>query len=121
MLYFSLVLTETISKVLVSSTSDSGPLVSDTIAVTPDRPYDIRVEQYLIDMDASSEYVDITIDGQNVGNNEFRLDTFLRSIAPRCHGNFLKTSIFYPSTIKLIIYIKERSNSRSYNTMLFRQ
>ena len=87
-LYLSLVLTETISKVFVSSTPDSGPLVSDTITATLDRANDIRVELYLTDMDASSEYLDITIDGQNVGNNEFRLDTFLRSIAPRCHGNF---------------------------------
>ena len=114
-MYFSLVLTETISKDFVSSTPDSGPLVSDTIVATLDRAYDIRAELYLTDMDTSSEYVDITIDGQNVGNNEFRLDTFLRSIATRCHGNFLKTSICLPFNIK------ERSNSRSYNTMLFRQ
>ena len=58
---------ETISKVLVSSTPDPGPLISDTIAVTPDRTYDIKVELYLTDMDVSSEYVDIEIDGQNVG------------------------------------------------------
>ena len=64
---FSLVLPETISKVLVSSTPDPGPLISDTIAVTPDRAYDVKVELYLTDMDASSEYVDIVIDGQNVG------------------------------------------------------
>ena len=66
-LSFSLVLPETISKVLVSSTPDPGPLISDTINVTPDRTYDIKVELYVTDMDASNEYVDITIDGQNVG------------------------------------------------------
>ena len=66
-LSFSLVLPETISKVLVSSTPDPGPLISDTINVTPDRAYDIKVELYVTDMDASDEYVDITIDGQNVG------------------------------------------------------
>ena len=82
---------ETISKVLVISTPDPRPLISDTIAVTPDREYDIRVEQYLTDMDAPSEYVDNTIDGQKVGNNELRLDRFLRSF--RCHGNYLKTSV----------------------------
>ena len=66
-LYFSLVLPETITKVLVSSTPDPGPLISDSIAVTPDRAYDIKVELYLTDLNAADEYVDITIDGQNVG------------------------------------------------------
>ena len=99
---------ETISKVIVSSTPDPGPLIGDTIAVTPDREYDIRIEQYLTDMVVPSKYVDNTIDGQKVGNNVFRLDTFHRS--PRCHGNYLKTLVC------LLL-----NSYTAYNTMLFRK
>ena len=90
-LYCFTVLPETISKVIVSSTPDHGPLIGDTTDVTPDRAYDIRGEQNLTDIVVPSKYVDNAIDGQKVGNNVFRLDTFHRS--PRCHGNYLKTSV----------------------------
>ena len=60
-------MSETITKIFVSNNPDPGPLISETIDVTQDRAYDVKVELYLTDLDYQNEYVDIKIDGQNVG------------------------------------------------------
>ena len=60
-------MSETITKIFVSNNPDPGPLISETIDVTQDRAYDVKVELYLTDLDYQNEYVDIEINGQNVG------------------------------------------------------
>ena len=50
-----------------SNSPSNGPLIEQTIAVNPNIIYHVGIEIMLTDLDASSEYADISINGNNVG------------------------------------------------------
>ena len=50
-----------------SNTPSNGPLIEKTITVTPNISYHVKIEVMLNDLDASHEYADISINGNNVG------------------------------------------------------
>ena len=52
----------------MSSTSPSnGPLIEQSITVTPNIIYHVKIEVMLTDLDLNTEYADISINGNNVG------------------------------------------------------
>ena len=52
---------------MTSNSPSVGPLIEQTITVTPNIIYNVKIEVMLTDLDSSSEYADISINGNNVG------------------------------------------------------
>ena len=53
--------------VMSSTFPSNGPLISQDITVTANQFYNVQLEVMLTDLDSSSEYADISINGINVG------------------------------------------------------
>ena len=51
-----------------STPASSAPVVTGTLSVSPGNQYSVKVEIYLTDLDASSEYATTTIGGKNMGD-----------------------------------------------------
>ena len=52
---------------MASTSPSNGPLITQGITVSANETYDVQVEVMLTDLDSSSEYADISINGNNVG------------------------------------------------------
>ena len=52
---------------LATKTPSSGPLITGSIAVSPNTLYNVKVEIMSTDVDGGHEYLDITMDGQSFG------------------------------------------------------
>ena len=52
---------------MFARTSSSNPVITDTLSVTPNQRYEMTIEVYGTDLDDSDEYIEITVDGNNIG------------------------------------------------------
>ena len=50
-----------------SNSPSNGPLIEQTITVTPNIIYHVKIEVMITDLDGNTEYADISINGNNVG------------------------------------------------------